>query len=245
MAENKYIQLYNIILEMIGKKGLKPGDKLLSEKKLMEKYNMSRDTVRKTLNMLVQDGYIEKARGKVAVITEKNKFAFPISTIKSFSELHIDIENKTYVENFEIAKNEKEIINKLDLRKDEEYFKLIRIREIKKEKIIIDKDYIPRKFVSNIPLKAVKNSLYKYLEEELGLKISYCTKEITVQQATTEDKELLDMKNFDTIVVVKSFTYLEGGYLFQYTESRHRPDKFKFTGYAYREKSIFNSKILK
>ena len=51
------------------------------------------------------------------------------------------------------------------------------------------------------------------------------------------------MKNFDTIVVVKSFTYLEGGDLFQYTESRHRPDKFKFTGYAYREKNIFNSKI--
>lgn len=241
--ENKYIQLYNIVLKMIEKKELKPGDKLPSEKKLMEEYNMSRDTVRKTLNMLVQDGYIEKARGKVAVVIEKNKLSFPISEIKSFKELHIDVENKTYVENLEINKNEKEIMDKLNLKKEEEYFKVIRIREIEKEKIIIDKDYVPRKYVQNLSLKTAQDSLYKYFEEELNLKISYCIKEITVQKAAEEDKELLDMKNFDTIVVVKSFTYLEGGDLFQYTESRHRPDKFKFTGYAYREKNIFNSKI--
>lgn len=243
--ENKYIQLYNKILEMIENKELNPGDKLLSEKKIMEKYNLSRDTVRKTLNLLVQEGYVEKARGKVAVIVEKNKLDFPISEIKSFKELHLNVSNKTYVENLEISKNEKDIMEKLNLKKDEEYFKLIRIREIKDEKIIIDKDYIPRKYVSNISLKVAKDSLYRYFEEELGLKISYCTKEITVRQITEEDRELLDMKNFETIVVVKSFTYLEGGELFQYTESRHRPDKFKFTGYAYREKNIFANKILK
>lgn len=243
--ENKYIQLYNTILNMIKNKELKAGDKLPSEKNLMEIYNMSRDTVRKTLNMLVQDGYIEKARGKVAVVIEKNKLSFPISEIKSFKELHIDVENKTHVENLEISKNEEKIMEILKLKKEEEYFKVIRIREIEDEKIIVDKDYIPRKYVPNLSLKTAQDSLYKYFEEELNLKISYCTKEITVQQVTKEDKELLDMKSFDTIVVVKSFTYLEGGDLFQYTESRHRPDKFKFTGYAYREKNIFNPKISK
>lgn len=243
--ETKYIQLYNKVLKMIENRELKAGDKLPSEKKLMDSYNLSRDTVRKTLNILVQDGYIEKARGKVAVVIDKNKLSFPISEIRSFKELHIDVDNRTYVENLEICKNEEEIMEKLNLKKEEEYFKVIRIREIEGEKIIIDKDYIPRKFVPNISLKTAQDSLYRYFEEELNLKISYCTKEITVQQTTKEDKELLDMKSFDTIVVVKSLTYLEGGELFQYTESRHRPDKFKFTGYAYREKNIFNSKGIK
>lgn len=243
--ETKYIQLYNKVLKMIENRELKAGDKLPSEKKLMDSYNLSRDTVRKTLNMLVQDGYIEKARGKVAVVIDKNKLSFPISEIRSFKELHIDVDNRTYVENLEICKNEDEIMEKLNLKKEEEYFKVIRIREIEGEKIIIDKDYIPRKFVPNISLKTAQDSLYRYFEEDLNLKISYCTKEITVQQTTKEDKELLDMKSFDTIVVVKSLTYLEGGELFQYTESRHRPDKFKFTGYAYREKNIFNSKGIK
>lgn len=234
--ESKYIQLYNELLDRIETKKLQVGDKLPSEKELMEEYNMSRDTVRKALNMLVQDGYIEKAKGKVATVASKNQFNFPISNIKSFKELHVGVENKTYVEDLEIVKGEKDIIKKLGLNKDEEYFKLVRIREIEGEKIIIDKDYLPRKYVNNIPLKAAKDSLYDYLENELRMKISYCTKEITVHGATDEDRELLDMKNFDMVVVVKSFTYLEGGHLFQYTEARHRPDKFKFIDYAYREK---------
>ena len=232
--ESKYIQLYNRLLEQIENKKLQEGDKLPSEKELMEKYNMSRDTVRKALNMLVQDGHIEKAKGKVATVASRNQFNFPISAIKSFKELHVGIENSTYVENLEIVKGEKEIIKKLGISKDEEYFKLI--RKIEGERIIIDKDYIPRKYVANIPLKAAQDSLYEYLENDLGMKISYCTKEITVHKVTDEDRELLDMKDFDMVVVVKSFTYLEGGHLFQYTEARHRPDKFKFIDYAYREK---------
>lgn len=234
--ESKYIQLYNKLLEQIENKELQEGDKLPSEKELMEMYNMSRDTVRKALNMLVQDGYIEKAKGKVATVASRNQFNFPISAIKSFKELHVGVENSTYVENLEIAKGEKEIIKKLGISKDEEYFKLIRIRKIEGERIIIDKDYIPRKYVANIPLKAAQDSLYEYLENDLDLKISYCTKEITVHKITDEDRELLDIKDFDMVVVVKSFTYLEGGHLFQYTEARHRPDKFKFIDYAYREK---------
>lgn len=234
--ESKYIQLYNKLLEQIENKELQEGDKLPSEKELMEMYNMSRDTVRKALNMLVQDGHIEKSKGKVATVVSRNQFNFPISAIKSFKELHVGVENSTYVENLEIAKGEKEIIKKLGISKDEEYFKLIRIRKIEGERIIIDKDYIPRKYVANIPLKAAQDSLYEYLENDLGLKISYCTKEITVHKITDEDRELLDIKDFDMVVVVKSFTYLEGGHLFQYTEARHRPDKFKFIDYAYREK---------
>lgn len=234
--ESKYIKLYNSLLEQIEKKELQVGDKLPSEKELMEKYNMSRDTVRKALNMLVQDGHIEKSKGKVATVAGKNQFNFPISKIKSFKELHVGVENSTHVENLEIVKGEKEIIKKLGIGKEEEYFKLVRIRKIEGERIIIDKDYIPRKFVNNIPLKVTKDSLYDYFENELGLKISYCTKEITVHKITDEDRELLDMKDFNMVVVVKSFTYLEGGHLFQYTEARHRPDKFKFIDYAYREK---------
>lgn len=235
--KSKYKMLYNIILDKIEKKELKIGEKLPSEKELMENYMISRDTVRKALNILVQEGYIEKSRGKVATVIEKNQINFPISKIKSFKELNKNTPNRTVVENLEIEKGNGEIMKKLSLSERDEYFKLVRIREIKGEKIIIDKDYIPRKFVSNIPLKSAQNSLYEYLENELGLKISYCTKEITVHMATLEDKKLLDMKNYDMVVVVKSYTYLEGGGLFQYTESRHRPDKFKFIDYAYREKT--------
>lgn len=235
--ESKYKKLYNLLLERIEKNELKPGDKLPSEGDLMEQYQASRDTVRKSLDLLVQDGFIQKAKGKPAIVLNKNKFNFPVSEIASFKEIYkySDSRPVTHVENLEIIKNNAGIMSCLQMKTDEEAFSLLRVREIDGERIIIDKDYFSRKIVENLPLRAAQDSVYEYLEQEAGLKIGYAMKEITVAMAGEEDYRLLDMKNYDMIVVVKSYTYLEDSTLFQYTESRHRPDKFKFVDFAKRK----------
>jgi len=235
--ESKYKRLYNLLLERIEKREWKPGEKLPSEGELMALYDASRDTVRKSLDLLVQDGFIQKAKGKAAVVLDKNKFNFPVSEIASFKELYkfSDSHPVTYVENLEIIKNDPEVMDCLQMKPDEEAFSLLRVREIDGEKIIIDKDYFSRKVVENLPLRAAQDSVYEYLEREAGLKIGFAMKEITVRMASEEDNRLLDMKNYDMIVVVKSYTYLEDSTLFQYTESRHRPDKFKFVDFARRK----------
>lgn len=235
--ESKYKKVYNLLLERIEKGDFKPGDKLPSEGELMELYSASRDTVRKSLDLLVQDGFIQKAKGKPAIVLDKNKFNFPVSEIASFKEIYKYSNSNpvTHVENLEIIKNDPEIMGCLQMKPDDEAFSLLRVREIDGEKIIIDKDYFSRKVVENLPLRAAQDSVYEYLEQEAGLKIGFAMKEITVQMATEEDIRLLDMKNYDMIVVVKSYTYLEDSTLFQFTESRHRPDKFKFVDFAKRK----------
>ena len=235
--ESKYKHLYNQLQAQIEKREYKAGDKLPSEGDLMELYGASRDTVRKALDLLVQDGFIRKAKGKPAVVLDKNKFNFPVSEIASFKEIYrfSDSRPKTYVENLEIVKNDPKLMEALQIGPEDEAFVLERVREIEGEKIIIDKDYFSRKVVDNLPLRAAQDSVYEYLEQEMGLKIGFAMKEITVQMAGDEDRRLLDMKNYDMIVVVKSYTYLEDSTLFQFTESRHRPDKFKFVDFARRK----------
>lgn len=235
--ESKYKRLSGQLMERIEKREYKPGDKLPSEGDMMEMFGASRDTVRKALDLLVQDGFIQKAKGKPAVVLDKSKFNFPVSEIASFKEIYrfSDLKPKTYVENLEIVKNDPKLMAALQIGPGDEAFVLERVREIEGEKIIIDKDYFSRRVVENLPLRAAQDSVYEYLEQELGLKIGYAMKEITVQSAVDEDYRLLDMKNYDMIVVVKSYTYLEDSTLFQFTESRHRPDKFKFVDFARRK----------
>ena len=90
--------------------------------------------------------------------------------------------------------------------------------------------------VKNLPLRACRDSVYAYLENELGLEIGYATKEIVVEDATEDDKRYLDMKEYGLVVVVRSYTYTKDNQLFQYTESRHRPDYFRFVEVAQRKK---------
>lgn len=55
-----------------------------------------------------------------------------------------------------------------------------------------------------------------------------------MEEPTAEDRELLDLEGFHNVVVVRSQVYLEDASQFQYTESRHRPDKFRFVDFARR-----------
>ena len=234
--DRKYLNIYNGIVSKIENKEYQCNDKLPSEKELMGEFNVSRDTIRKSLNMLEQNGYIQKTKGKGSFVLDINKFDFPVSGVVSFKEiaskLGRDVETK--VEVLEHKRPKKSISKKLEINEDEMIWKIVRTRAIDKEKVILDKDYIVEKFAKDINEEICKESLYEYIEGELGLKIAYAKKEITVQNATEEDKKYLDMKSFDMVVVVKSYTYLDDTSLFQYTESRHRPDKFVFIDFARR-----------
>lgn len=234
--ESKYEKVYNEILNKIEKNEYAAHDKLPTESELMSEYKVSRDTVRKSLSILEQKGYIKKSRGKSAIVLDIHKLNFPVSGITSFEELNnmLDLNCKTYVENLEIVKGDTILMERLQVGKNDEVYKLLRVREIDGEKIIIDKDYFNRNIINNLPLIAAKKSVYKYIEGELGLKIGFGKKEITVEMATDEDRELLDLKEFNMVVVVKSYTYLEDTTLFQYTVSRHRPDRFKFIDFTRR-----------
>lgn len=234
--ESKYMKIYKSFQEAIERGAVKEGEKLPTEGELMEQYDASRDTVRKALNLLVHNGYIQKARGKVAVVLSRDQFKFPVSEISSFQELNqlMGMKAETIVENLDILSDAKQIHEIFDIDVEEEVFELCRVRKVDGERIILDKDYFKRSIVPNLPLAACRKSVYDYIENELGLKIGYATKEITVQKVTEEDRRLLDLGQYDMVVVVRSYTYLYDNRFFQYTESRHRPDKFRFVDFARR-----------
>lgn len=234
--DSKYLKIYNDIVSKIENGIYNPNDKLPSEKELMDGYDVSRDTVRKSLNILEQNGYIQKTKGKGSFVLDINKFNFPVSGVVSFKEISRKLgrDSDTEVESLKCTVPRRTIAKHLELKLEEKVWEIVRARSIGGEKVILDKDYVLQRVVEHLTVDICKDSLYDYIENQLGLKIAYAKKEITVQKATEEDKKYLDMKGFDMIVVVRSYTYLDDTSLFQYTESRHRPDKFVFVDFARR-----------
>ena len=145
--DRKYLNIYNSIVSKIENKEYQCNDKLPSEKELMVEFNVSRDTIRKSLNMLEQNGYIQKTKGKGSFVLDINKFDFPVSGVVSFKEiaskLGRDVETK--VEVLEHKRPKKSISKKLEINEDEMIWKIVRTRAIDKEKVILDKDYIVEK----------------------------------------------------------------------------------------------------
>ena len=237
MKESKYVTIYKEWKEKIESGQIAEGERLPTESSLMESYQVSRDTVRKSLNLLEQNGYIQRGRGRASLVMPKQRYTFPLSEIASFQEVNklSYAHAETEVVNLDILQDSHKIKKIFQQIVNGEVYELIRVRRMKDEAVILDKDYFVRDVVPRLPLNECKVSVYRYLEEELGLQISYAVKEITEQKANAEDYELLDMGDYNMVVVVKSHTYLENNTLFQCTESRHRPDKFRFVDLAKRK----------
>lgn len=233
---SKYVQVYTDLKNMIESESLKTGQALPAEGELMELYQVSRDTIRKALGILENQGYIQKSRGKVATVAGKKEYVFPFEKLASFKELnaHLNRQTRTDVENLEILSDAGRIKELFGDHAESEVYDLLRVRVIDEERVIMDHDFFKRSIVPNLPLRACRDSVYEYLEKEQGLRIGYATKEIFVCDATEQDRKYLDMGRYDLVVVVKSYTYTFDGILFQYTESRHRPDHFNFVGVAQR-----------
>lgn len=235
----KYSALYNKLQKEIEDGTLKPGAQLPSEKELMEQYDLSRDTVRKSLSLLVTNNYIHKIKGKGSFVLEMNRFDFPVAGLISFKEM---------AERTSMRNHSTEVIS-LALQehttfpaaagKDREIndiWEVVRVRTISGRRMILDKDYFYKEVVPDLPMDVCKASIYDYLENTLSIKIGMAKKEIVMEKATEEDKRLLDLMDYDMVAVVNSLVYLENGKLFQFTQSRHCPDKFRFVDVAKRHK---------
>lgn len=232
---SKYQNIYHDLLDKIKSEEIKANTYLPSENELMKRYEVSRDTIRKALNLLRQNGYIQKNKGKGSLVLDVNRIAFPVSGVTSFKELETMITGsvKTYVTVFLQSEVTAEMKKHLYMDKGTMYH-VERIREIDGEKVILDIDYLNGEVIKGLKLEHAQQSLYAYIEKELGLKISFAKKEITVVKALPREKELLDMADYDLLVCVKSYTYLDDATLFEYTISKHRPDKFRFVDFARR-----------
>lgn len=215
------------------------GDLLPSENELASNYETSRETIRKALDLLSQNGYIQKIQGKGSVIIDRNKFSFPVSGIESFTELaeKLELNSRTIVHSIKYLGPDNKSMEFLKADQNEKVWHVNRIREIDGEKVILDKDYFNDKYVPLLTEEICQGSIYNYIENELGLVIGFAQKEIVVENTTEEDRELLDLEGFSNVVVIRSQVHLDDANLFQFTESRHRPDKFRFVDFARRVKN--------
>jgi GntR family trehalose operon transcriptional repressor len=233
---NKYLTIYNIIVEQIKSGEIPPQTLLPSENELKDQFDTSRETIRKALNLLSQNGYIQKVRGKGSIVIDISKFDFPVSGLVSFKELanKMGSKPKTIVNELSLIKPDGFVRQQLQLGSKDLVWKVVRTREMGGEKIILDKDFLSKKHVPSLTEEICADSIYQYIENQLNLTISFAKKEIVVEKPSFEDRSLLDLEGFHNVVVIKNYVYLDDATLFQFTESRHRPDKFRFVDFARR-----------
>ncbi|MGL5544011.1 MAG: trehalose operon repressor [Cetobacterium sp.] len=236
MAKSRYLEIYNFIKENIDNGTYLPEEKIPSENQLKDIFSVSRNTVRKAIELLSSNGYLSSVHGKGVFVIKKIPVNFLLGGTESFKEASLKngLNYKTTVPIFESLIVDEELNKKTHFLIGEEVYHMIRIREINNEKVILDDNYFLKEIVDGLTVSIAMDSIYEFLEKIKELKINGTQKIISIESTTKDDQKYLDLNGNGLVAIVKNFGYLENGLLFEYTESHHRTDKFVFSSFAKR-----------
>lgn len=241
MPVAKYDQIYRSLREKIEQREYEYQSLMPSEHILVEMFHCSRNTVRRAIGQLADEGYVQSIHGKgVRVIYQPyQQSEFMLSGIESLKEAAA--RNKKSYTTKVVCFAELTVDGKISARTSfpigSEIYYLQRVRYIDGQALIIDHNYFRKEIVKNLTPKIAEKSVYEYLEGELGENIVTTKRKVTVERMTEIDSKYLELKGYNCLAVVSSMTYNADGIMFEYTQSRHRPDSFVFYDQAQRMKT--------
>lgn len=238
MPKTKYAEIYKSLKEKIESGEYEFQELLPSENTLVQEYDCSRNTIRRAIGELVSDGYVQTMQGKgVRVIFQPAlQTSFTIGGIETFSESarRNKQEAKTKVIYFTELVVDKKIAEKTGFHVGDEIYYLQRLHFLDGKPLILNHNYFLKSVVRGLTKEIAEKSIYDYLENTLSVNIVTSRRIMTVEKMTQIDEKYLDLGDYNCMAVVSSNTYNSDGVMFEYTQSRHRPDYFSFQDNAVR-----------
>lgn len=226
-----YSQIKDAITDYIEFHDLQPNDPLPSERELSEIFCVSRLTVRKAINQLIQEGVIYQQPGKGTFISTP-KIQQKLLVLTSFTDA-IRQEGHTpgtQVLDFEVRQAKPSICKQLGFQPGTPLFMVRRLRFIDYSPFSISTSYLPCDLMRSIRVEDLQQySLYGLLEKHCGLKLSKTKAVLEVCAADYQDAALLNIKPGLPMFLMKGTAWSTSGELIEYFEVLYRGDRLRFS----------------
>ena len=220
-----YVRLQQLIEQAIATHDLKPGDVLPPERDMAEALSISRVTVRRAIDNMVQEGVLTQRQGAGTYIS--NRVQQPLNHLKGFSQL-MEEQNKTvssrWLERSVRFANSHEQ-NMLNLSADDEVVTFLRLRLADDLPMALENSTLPRYSIPN-PLD-VRGSLYHLLEQQ-GLRPTKAQQRLRAVNIDREKAELLDVPENSAVFYIERIGLLDDGTPIELTQSWFPGDSHDF-----------------
>lgn len=228
----KYIDIADDIRSKIFEKKYTYGQKLPYEYVLCVAYHCNKETMKKALDILVKEGLIVRRRGAGTFVKDYDASAEHITKARQSGQgLTKQLEGKAKLRSeiieFEVVPSDEHISKKLQIEEGSFVYHIIRRRIVNDEPYCIEIMYMPISIIPNLKLEHLKNSIYKYIETELKLKIQSSHKTIRGHLSTQLEQQYLGLKEYEPYFEVEQTAYLSSGVIFEYSFSRFHYNKFE------------------
>lgn len=226
-----YAQLAEYLRHQIKSGALNPGDRLIGENDMVELLGFSRSTVRAAINRLVAEGYITRYRGKGSFVAEP-KLKRNINYLYNFTENIKSLGSvpSSQVMRCEVIGADGMLAEKMKLATlGQKVFVLERLRMADGQPVIWEKTCIPYYLCDGIEtVDFTCASLYQQLESRYGLQIDRADETIEAVILNKAAQQALGCRRSMAGYSIQRLSYLNSGYICEFTQSVTRGDRCVF-----------------
>ena len=142
--------------------------KLPSEYDLADEYDISRLTVRKAINLLIDQNVLIKLSGKGTYVIKKKKKKKGSSELIGFSEaarVYGDNPSTKVISVEQLLEVPAKIAEALETNGTEEIMHVVRLRSLNEKPMTIENLYIYKKYLKDISKEALEESIFDQIEK--------------------------------------------------------------------------------
>ena len=220
-----YHQLKEIILEKIEVGDLSEGDMIPSENELQQTYDVSRATVRNAIQLLVNEGFMEKKKGK-GTFVKRRKIEEQLPVLKSFTEEMIGRNASKKVISAKYIKVPPAIRSRLGLTGNERVLSLKRLMLVDNKPLGILHSYVPEKYKLD-PDEDYTKSLYRVLEKK-GIRLKEAEQTIEASISNKEQTRLIKQKKPFPVLVIRRLAHSVNGEVVEYVIGVYHADRYRY-----------------
>lgn len=229
----KYEAIAADIRRSIEDGALKPGDKLPTVVEFCELYAVSKITVKRAIEQITEEGLVTSRRGSGTYV--KDQVGLPGNSFfqgkndraQGFTHEHAGQKVSSVVYDFSIVNPPAEVAAQLGLAEDDFAYHIVRVRQVDETPVVIEYTYMPLELIPGLKKKDLYSSVYSFIREKCGLKISSFHRTVRAVAATDEEAERLSCAPGAPLLELNQIGFLDSGAAFEYSVSRNVGDRFE------------------
>ncbi|MCW2643271.1 MAG: GntR family transcriptional regulator [Dactylosporangium sp.] len=226
-----YEQLKRLVVQQIANDGLSTGDPLPSEGELCARYGVSRTVVRQAIGELVNDGLLQRMRGKGTFVARaKLREQFMESTVGFFEDLtargHKVVSAVTSID---LVGATDKVSEALDIPIGASCIELSRVRSVNDDIVAFAKSYLNSSSTQLLEdLRSAdlsRMSLYKFLDERWDMRIQSGHRSLEASTAKGKLARLLEVRPGSPVLYIESVGRDADGVAVEHFQAWHRADR--------------------
>ena len=227
-----HYQLANELRNYIQSGSWNIGDLFPTDREIMEKYKVSATTVRRAVNQLVEEGWIERQPGKGTFI-KKEPIKEELGKLTGFFE---EMTNKGFVPKAEVLDIIEVDVDEALLKKfpevkllNEEKVMLIKkLHKINDKKLIYVNSFWKLEYGKELAKYDLSNTgVYEIADRFLNVQLTKAEETISAKAASKEEATLLDIKKGEPVLLMERLSYQDNVPI-EYAYNVYRADRYRY-----------------